>query len=206
VESARQAAERNKGNAGIMNGYLGMRARLILETEAWEKIDLAAPAGGDAHANMPGMPGMAAPSSNVWTFIAGYSAAKMNDLPRAESAVAMLKGAREKLEGGSNPYAAKPIAIMEKQVAALIRNAQGQKDEALKLAKEAMEIELSLSAPSGPPDPIKPAPEFYGELLLDAGRTAEAIAALDLSLQRTPNRTPSVKAMQRARGTGTAMR
>jgi tetratricopeptide (TPR) repeat protein len=206
VESARQAAERNKGNAGIMNGYLGMRARLILETEAWEKIDLAAPAGGDAHANMPGMPGMAAPSSNVWTFIAGYSAAKMNDLPRAESAVAMLKGAREKLEGGSNPYAAKPIAIMEKQVAALIRNVQGQKDEALKLAKEAMEIELSLSAPSGPPDPIKPAPEFYGELLLDAGRTAEAIAALDLSLQRTPNRTPSVKAMQRARGTGTAMR
>ena len=47
----------------------------------------------------------------------------------------------------------------------------GQKDEALQLAKEAMEIELSLSAPSGPPDPIKPAPEFYGELLLEAGRT-----------------------------------
>ncbi len=45
-----------------------------------------------------------------------------------------------------------------------------------------MEIELGLSAPSGPPDPIKPAPEFYGEMLLDAGRTAEAIAALEVSL------------------------
>ena len=205
VESARQAAERNKGNAGIMNGYLGMRARLILETEKWERIDLAAPAAA-AHADMPGMPGMAAPSSNVWTFIAGYSAAKMNDLPRAEEAVATLKGSRLKLEAGANPYAGKPVAIMEKQVAALIRNAQGQKDEALKLAKEAMDIELSLSAPSGPPDPIKPAPEFYGELLLEAGRTADAIAALDLSLQRTPNRTPSVKAMARARGAGTSMR
>ena len=117
----------------------------------------------------------------------------------------MLKGAREKLEGGSNPYAAMPVAIMEKQVAALISNAKGQKDEALKLAREAMEIELSLSAPSGPPDPIKPAPEFYGELLLVAGRTADAIAALDLSLQRTPNRTPSVKAMARARGAGTSV-
>ena len=95
---------------------------------------------------------------------------------------------------------------MEKQVAALSRYARGQKDEALKLAKEAMEIELALSAPSGPPDPIKPAPEFYGELLLEAGEHAEAVAALELSLQRTPNRTPSVKAMQRARASGTAMR
>ena len=117
----------------------------------------------------------------------------------------MLRGAREKAAGGSNPYSAKPIEIMEKQVAALVSNARGQKDEALKLAREAMDIELSLSAPSGPPDPIKPAPEFYGELLLDAGRTAEAIAALELSLQRTPNRTPSVKAMARARSAGTAM-
>jgi len=211
VESARQAAERNKGNNGINNGYLGMRARLILETEKWEKIALDAPVapGGapDAHANMPGM---AMPAygggNNTWTFIAGYSAAKLGDFKTASAAEAMLRSAREKAEAGSNPYSAKPIAIMEKQVGALSRFAQGQKDEALKLAKEAMEIELSLSAPSGPPDPIKPAPEFYGELLLEAGRTADAIAALDLSLQRTPNRTPSVKAMARARGAGTSMR
>lgn len=148
---------------------------------------------------------MAMPSSNTWIFIAGYSSAKLGDLPDAERALSMLKGAREKLEGGSNPYSAKPVAIMEKQVAALISNAKGQKEEALKLAKEAMDIELSLSAPSGPPDPIKPAPEFYGELLFEAGRTADAVAALDLSLQRTPNRTPSVKAMARAKNAGTAM-
>lgn len=207
VESAKQAADRNPGNAGIRNGYLGMRARLILETEQWEKIALdapAAPAAADAHA---GMPGMAMPAgNNTWTFIAGYSAAKLGDLPAAEKAVAMLRAAREKLEAGANPYSAKPVAIMEQQVAALVSNARGQKDAALKLAKDAMDIELNLSPPSGPPDPIKPAPEFYGELLLDAGRTTEAIAALELSLQRTPNRTPSVKAMAKARAAGTAMR
>jgi hypothetical protein len=202
VESAKQAAERNPGNAGINNGYLGMRARLILETEKWERIALDAPNAPDAH---PGMPGMAMPTSNAWIFIAGYSAAKLGDLPTADRAVAMLRGIREKAEGGSNPYSGRSIAILEKQVAALVSNARGQKDEALKLAKEAMDIELALSAPSGPPDPMKPAPEFYGELLLDAGRTADAIAALELSLQRTPNRTPSVKAMARARAAGTAM-
>ena len=203
VESAKLAADRNPSNGGIRNGYLGMRARLILETEKWEKIALDTPAAPDAHTAMPGM---AMPAGNTWIFIAGYSAAKLGDLPGAEKALAMLRGAREKGEAGSNPYSARPIAIMEKQVAALISNARGQKDESLKLAKEAMEIELSLSAPSGPPDPIKPAPEFYGELLIQAGKPAEAVAALELSLQRTPNRTPSVKAMQRARSTGTAMR
>ena len=207
VESAKQAAERNPGNAGINNGYLGMRARLILETGNWERIALQAPEAPKAsqapdHASMPGM---SMPTSNTWIFIAGYSAAKLGDLPTAERAVAMLRGIREKSEGGSNPYAGRSIAILEKQVAALVANARGQRDEALKLAKEGMEIELALSPPSGPPDPIKPAPEFYGELLLEAGRTADALAALELSLQRTPNRTPSVKALARAKSAGTAM-
>lgn len=152
------------------------------------------------------MPGMAPAygGSNTWTFIAGYSAAKLGDYATADAAEAQLRAAREKLEGAGNAYGAKPIAIMERQIGAVSRFARGQKDEALRLAKEAMDIELSLAAPSGPPDPIKPAPELYGELLLDAGRNAEAIAALDLSLQRTPNRTPSVKAMQRAKSVGSS--
>jgi tetratricopeptide (TPR) repeat protein len=203
LEVAKAAADRNPTNAGIRSGYLGMRARVILETGQWEKIALdapPAPGAANEHANMPGMAMPQYGSNNTWIFIAGYSAAKLGDHATADAAEAQLKGAREKLEA-TNPYGAKPIAIMEKQVGAVSRFARGQKDEALKLAKEAMDIELTLAAPSGPPDPIKPAPELYGELLLEAGRTAEARSALELSLQRTPNRTPSVKAMQRATAT-----
>jgi hypothetical protein len=210
VEWAKQAADRNAANRGVRDGYLGMRARLILETEKWEKIavEASAPAApaDPAHAGMPGMSMPAYGASNTWTFIAGYSAAKLGDFATATAAEMVLRQAREKLEAGANPYSAKPVAIMEKQIGALSRYARGQKDEALLLAKEAMEIELTLAAPSGPPDPIKPAPEFYGEMLLEAGRHAEAAAALELSLQRTPNRTASVKALARARATGTAMR
>jgi hypothetical protein len=209
VESAKAAADRNPTNTGIRNGYLAMRARLILETETWDASATSAasatgaPGAHDAHA---GMPGMQMPGSNVWTFITGYAAAKRGDLKAAEDAETQLRGAREKLEAAQNAFNSKYVAVMEKQVGALVRAARGQKDDALKLAKEAMDIELTLPAPSGPPDPFKPAPEFYGEMLLDSGRNAEAIAALEISLQRTPNRTPSVKAMQRARSTGTAMR
>ena len=203
IESAKQAADRNPTNAGIRNGYLNMRARLILETEKWERIALNAPDASHAPDAHPGMPGMTMPSSNTWVFIAGYSAAKLGDLPAAERAVEMLGAARGKLDK-PNLTATGPISIMERQIAALVSSAKGRKDEALTLAREAMEIELSLSPPSGPPDPIKPATEFYGELLLDAGRTAEAVATLELSLQRTPNRTPSLKAMAKARGAGTS--
>ena len=206
VESAKQAADRNPKNAGIRNGYLAMRARQILETEKWEKLALdgsTMDAGHDAHATMPNM---AMPAGNTWIFIVGYSAAKLGDLKTAEAAESQLRAAREKLEAAANAFEAKYVAIMEKQVGALIQAARNQKEGALKMAKEAMEIELTLAPPSGPPSPIKPAPEFYAEMLLESGRNAEAMAALELSLQRTPNRTPSVKGMQRARAAGTAMR
>jgi hypothetical protein len=80
----------------------------------------------------------------------------------------------------------------------VIRWAKGQKDEALALAKEAAEVEKTMAAPSGPPEPIKPAFELYGELLLDAGRAREAAQAFEQSLLRTPKRTPSVKGLERA--------
>ena len=96
---------------------------------------------------------------------------------------------------------------MEKQVAALVSNARGQKDEALKLAKEAMDIELALSAPSGPAGSDQAGAGVLRRTAAGGRRTAEAVAALELSLQRTPNRTPSVKAMAAgARSAGTAMR
>jgi predicted negative regulator of RcsB-dependent stress response len=88
---------------------------------------------------------------------------------------------------------------MERQVAAVARLARGQADEAIRLAKEAADIELTMSAPSGPPEPIKPALELYGDVLLAAGRSQEAAAAYDHQLLRTPNRTPSVNGLARAR-------
>jgi len=52
-----------------------------------------------------------------------------------------------------------------------------------------------------PPLPDTPVPYTLtpqAEALLDAGRNAEAEAAFEKSLERTPNRTPSVKGLARA--------
>lgn len=224
VELARAAADRNRDNRAVRDSYLGMQARYILETAQWEKIPLesAAPGtpisrlaptpatqGPPAMQGMQGMPGMAAPAyagNATWTFIAGLSAAKLNDPATADQAAAQLRGMGERAASGGNAYAAKPLAIMERIVSASAQLARGRKDDAVRLAKEAVDIELTLSAPSGPPDPIKPALEFYGEVLLAAGRPAEAAAAFEQQLLRTPNRTPSVQGLARARSEAGAPR
>ena len=122
VEQAKAAADRNPGNAGIRDGYLGMRARLISDTGQWEKLSLtvpAAPAGGD-HANMPGMPGMGGGSgSATWTYIVGVSAAKIGDLATAEAAESALKALTAAAQGGPTSYAAKPHVIREKELGAI---------------------------------------------------------------------------------------
>jgi predicted Zn-dependent protease len=146
------------------------------------------------------MPGMGARYSGegTWIFIAGLSAAKLGDPTEAERARAKLSAMRQSVESGGDAYAAKPFAIMENQVASAVQLARGQMAEAVRLAKQAADIESTLSAPSGPPEPIKPALEFYGEVLLDAGRPDEAVAAFQQELLRTPKRTPSVEGLARA--------
>lgn len=70
---------------------------------------------------------------------------------------------------------------------------QGEFDQAVVLAREASSIELeNMSAPSGPPIPMKPAAEMYGEILAAAGRYDEAVNAFKTALNWVPNRTPSI--------------
>ena len=207
VELAKQAVDRNPGNKGIEERYLEMRARYILETQKWEKIPLAPAEASGTHAeakgmqNMPGMPGMSggtygasgSGASPAWLFITGYSAAKLGDTSTADQAATQLGDMAAKTAAGGDAYGAKPYTIMEKEVRAVAQLARGQKEEAARLAKEAADLDLGMSPPSGPPDPIKPATELYGEILIEAGQPGQAAAAFEKSLERTPNRTPLVR-------------
>jgi hypothetical protein len=56
---------------------------------------------------------------------------------------------------------------------------------------------LTLDAPSGPPEPIKPSFELYGDLLSDLGRSAEAAAQYQQSLLRMPNRRAAVMGLSK---------
>jgi tetratricopeptide (TPR) repeat protein len=197
---AKDADDRNPASRPVHQGYLGMRARYILETGRWEKIPLQV--SGDAAHGAPNGPtygmDMARGADNgTWTFIAGYSAMKLNDLATADQAIAQLHSMAEK--AGAGTYAAKPFAIMEKELAAEAALARGQKDDAVQAAKEAADIDRTLAPPSGPPEPIKPGLELYGDVLLATGHAKEAAAVYEEQLLRTPNRTPAVKSLAEAK-------
>jgi tetratricopeptide (TPR) repeat protein len=193
VDQAKAVADKDAA-PNIRDGYASMKARQVVETAKWEKLGL--PTGPVKDGGAPGYDGSAA-----YVLAAGLGAAKLGDTATATVAVDKLKAMRTQAESGSNAYRAKPFAIMEKEVAAALASAQKDTASAEKLLKEAIAIELTLDAPSGPADPIKPSFELYGELLIDLGRMQEAAAQFQQSLERMPNRRAAVQGLQRTAAT-----
>ena len=81
-----------------------------------------------------------------------------------------------------------------------VRSARlGQFDEAVTALREATKIEEDLGIPPGPPAAYKPPHELFGEILLRAGRPAEAAAQFEIALRRHPNRARSLLGEAQAR-------
>jgi tetratricopeptide (TPR) repeat protein len=191
VDMAKAVADKNAANPAIRDGYAAMKARQVVETRTWEKLALSSGPVRDGGA--PGYDGSAA-----YVFAAGFSAAHLDDAATASLALDKLKAMRTQAESGSNAYRAKPFAIMEKELAATMAFMKKDGAAAEQLAREATAIELTLDAPSGPPDPIQPSFEVYGQILLEQGKMKEAAAQFEQSLQRMPNRRHSMEGLQRA--------
>jgi len=192
VAEAKATAEKDTSQA-VRDGYASMRARQIVETGKWER--LALPGGAVKDGGAPAYDGSAA-----YVLAAGLGGAILGDIVTANAALERLKTMRTQAESGSNAYRAKPIAIMEKEVAAAVAMAQKDMAGAEKLLKEATTLESSLDAPSGPADPIVPSFELYGSFLLDQNRPKEAAAQFEQSLSRMPQRRHAEQGLSRASG------
>jgi hypothetical protein len=87
---------------------------------------------------------------------------------------------------------------MHLQLTALVAEARGRKADAIALLEDAVRIEESMRPPNGAADPVKPSHELLGEVLLRAGRAADAAKAFDAALLRMPNRARSLMGSARA--------
>ena len=200
---AREALDRNPGSASVLNGYLDMRARQIVETQRWEDIEVRSNGEGGFEAAVPGLDGLATSTNAAWLYAAGASAAHRGDPDAATAIETQLERLAREREADGDAFQARRLLVMSAEVGASRALASGRHDDARRIAGEAAQLELTLGAPSGPPVPIKPAPELHGEILLAAGREAEAAEAFQQALTRTPKRTPSLHGLARsAKGAG----
>jgi tetratricopeptide (TPR) repeat protein len=152
-----------------------MRARYVIETGSFD--ELASATDFDTTTEL---------------FAIGMSAARRGNAPLAERGLAELsrRAARDR---------ATDVAIMEKELAALVAVAAGRAGDAVARMQEAVALERELPPPLGPPRPIKPASELFGEILLELGRPREAAAQFEKALERWPNRSASRLGLARAR-------
>jgi tetratricopeptide (TPR) repeat protein len=177
---ALQTVTQNPESERAKNGYLNMLARHAIETADCSNIYL-----GESETREG--------KHTAFVTAAGMCAAIDRDMVTASLASERLKDQEKKAEQAGKSYNALEIKILSKEVDALMRLADGDYNSAIRLAKEAADIELNnMSAPSGPPVPMKPASELYGEMLAAAGKYDEAVIAYKTSLDWVPNRTPSI--------------
>ena len=87
---------------------------------------------------------------------------------------------------------------MHKEVAASIHAVRGEADDAIRLMDGALEILATMRPPRGSAEPVKPAYELYGELLLELDQPADAIEKFQASLLRLPSRPRSLLGFARA--------
>lgn len=196
LEIIRGDAEKT-GSARARVHFAMMRGAYLVATERWD----AAPKG-------PDLTGLDVGAAAVDLFATGLAAVRTDDLDGARAALADLRAripaAHEDSQTVTSGYSRAasprtgPAEVTAMELEGLIRLAEGRPGEGLELLGRAAEAESALAFGYGPPFPVKPAHELYGEVLLSLGRAAEAREQFEQALERAPRRARSVLGLLRA--------
>jgi hypothetical protein len=213
-----ESAYENKLRPGYYeNNYANMASAFVVETERWDLGPKLFPASdaavaatatdmGAAANGSHGGHGSMEPASNNGAavvrasnrnqtlpfFIRGLSSA-VNSSAGVDESVAALKAMPH---GGGLQLAM--LQIRELEITAVNASMKGDHAKAIESMKQATVLEESMGPPSGPPGIIKPSHELFGEILLRAGKPAEAAEMFQVALLRQPNRARSLLGAARA--------
>jgi hypothetical protein len=156
--------------------------RYVLERGQWaEAAKLEFPAVELPWQNFP-------QTSAIVSFGRALGAARSKDLSTAAAALAQMRTQRDALKSMNSGYWENQVAIQVAIVEAWMSYAEGKTDDALAKMRAAAEAEDKTEKHPVTPGPIIPARELLGDMLLEAGKPKEALAAYEHSMQAEPNR------------------
>ena len=168
------------GAAPPMAGYFALAAipaRYALERGAWdEAARLEVPSSGT-----PFTMAITHFARALGAARSGRPAAASNDLER-------LATLRDQLTQAQDAYWAEQVDIQRRVAAAFVAFADGRRVEAVEALRSAADSEDATDKSAVSPGPLAPARELLGEMLLDAGDAAGALAAFEASMAKEPGR------------------
>ncbi len=175
-----KAQQVTKYNQAIFIGHYAlsaMPARIAVERGDWE----AAAALEPRETKFPFTDAMR-------HFARALGAARSGKPEAAEKDVEALKKLHGQLLEAKNAYWATEVEVSGLGAAAWTRYAQGKRDEALDLMRQAADLEDKNDKHIVTPGRIVPARELLGDMLLAMKRPADALKEYEASQSREPNR------------------
>jgi hypothetical protein len=173
------AAKRDVGLRSRPFTVAAAPARLMLERSAWAEA-AALPLRPDRFSYIEAIP----------HYARAIGAARSGHPDAAKPEIERLKALQDALVKSKNQYWARQVELQAKIANAWTANAEGKATDALTVMREAADLE----GKSQTHDTLSPGPigftahEALGELLLEQGQPAKALAAFEESLQLAANR------------------
>jgi tetratricopeptide (TPR) repeat protein len=186
VDRAREVAS---GPAGPVNAFAvaAIPARYALERGKWS----------DAAALTPS-PAPTPFTEAITHFARALGAARSANPAAATADIARLAALRDQEREMKDPYWTGQIEIQRQVAVAWQTFASGKKEEGLAQMSAAADAEDLTDKSAISPGPLAPARELYGEMLLEAGNTKEALAAFEMTMKKEPNRFRGIAGAARA--------
>ncbi|MGH7677224.1 MAG: hypothetical protein ACRENU_02080 [Gemmatimonadaceae bacterium] len=158
--------------------FAAMPARFALEREAWaEAATLKLPVA------------TAAPYVRAIThFARAVGAARSNNVAQARVEADSLASLKAQLDKANDSYWATIVEAQRLGASSWIALASRDTAGALRLAKAGADLEETVEKHPVTPGPLLPARELEADMLLQLGRSAEALAAYEKTLVREPRR------------------
>ena len=165
--------------------FAAIPARCALERQHWRDaaaLPLRQPAQftwGDAYLNC----------DSIVRFARALGAARSGQLDLARAEIAELEQIHQQLSRRHGPtYWVSQAETQLLAGRAWVRLAEGETEEAIVLMRRAADLEAMTDKEAVTPGEVLPAGELLGDMLLEAGKPAEALDAFEAILGASPNR------------------
>jgi len=155
----------------------GIPARYAMERRQWSDAASLQPLSSPFHY-----------AEAITYFARAMGSARSGDVSGARKAVEMIQSQRAAALQAKLSYWAQEIEILHLSAAAWLARAEGKNDEAVKLMRAGADLEDATQQHHTARDPIVPARELLGDLLIELGQPKQALTEFETALQKHPNR------------------